>query len=383
MRNYTEITEFILLGPSDNPQLQVVSFIFLLITYMLSITGNLTIITLILWDSHLQISMYIFLRNFSLVEVSFTTVSIPKFLATIIIRDKTTSFNDCKAQVLLLLLFLIFLGIIEFYLLTAMSYNCYIAICKLLHYMTIMNHRFLATVIMRDKKISFNDCMAQLLLLLLLLLIIFIFLGITKFYLLASMSYDRYIAICKLLHYMTIMNHRVCTLLVLASWLTSFLIIFPLLMFFIQLDYCKSNVISRFTCDYFPLLYLSCSDTKFLEILGFSCAVFILLFTLALIILSYTYVFRTILRIPSTTQRTKAFSTSSSHMIVISISYGSCIFMYVIPSAKDRVTLSKGVAVLNISVAPMPNPFIYTLRNQQVKRAFMGMARKTMFFSRK
>ncbi|KAB0372951.1 hypothetical protein FD755_015704 [Muntiacus reevesi] len=304
MRNYTEITEFILLGLSDDPQLQVVIFIFLLITYMLSITGNLTIIILTLLDIHLQ------------------TPILPQ---------------------------------------------------ELLH---------IGSFIHNYKKISFNDCMAQLLLFSV-IIIIFIFLGITKFYLLAAMSYDRYIAICKLLHYMTIMNHRVCTLLVLASWLTSFLIIFPLLMFFIQLDYCKSNVISRFTCDYFPLLHLSCSDTKFLEILGFSCAVFILLFTLALIILSYTYVFRTILRIPSTTQRTKAFSTSSSHMIVISISYGSCIFMYVIPSAKDRVSLSKGVAVLNISVAPMLNPFIYTLRNQQVKRAFMGMARKTMFFSRK
>ena len=98
MRNYTEITEFILLGLSDNPQLRVVSFIFLLITYMLSITGNLAIITLILRDGHLQTPVYFFLRNFSLVEVSFTSVSIPKFLATIIKRDKTISFNDCMAQ---------------------------------------------------------------------------------------------------------------------------------------------------------------------------------------------------------------------------------------------------------------------------------------------
>ena len=310
MRNYTEITEFILLGLSDDPQLQVVSFIFLLITYMLSITGNLTIITLTLLDAHLQTPMYFFLRNFSLLEISFTTVSIPKFLATIITGDKTIPFNDCMAQ-----------------------------------------------------------------------LFFSIFLGVTEFYLLAAMSYDRYIAICKPLHYLTIMNHKVCTLLVLASWLASFLIIFPLVMLFLQLDYCKSNVIDHFSCDYFPLLYLSCSDTKFLEIVGFSCAVFILLFTLALIILSYTYIIRTILRIPSTTQRTKAFSTCSSHMIVISISYDSCIFMYMNPSAKDRVSLSKGVAVLNTSIAPMLNPFIYTLRNQQVKRAFMDTARKTVFFS--
>ncbi|XP_052495582.1 olfactory receptor 6C1-like [Budorcas taxicolor] len=312
MRNYTEIREFILLGLSDDPQVQVVIFVFLLITYMLSITGNLTIIILTLLDAHLQTPMYFFLRSFSILEVSFTTVTIPKFLTTIITGDKTISFNDCMAQ-----------------------------------------------------------------------LFFFFLLGVTEFYLLAATSYDRYIAICKPLHYMTVMNHRVCTLLVLASWLASFLIIFPSLMLFIQLDYCKSNTIDHFTCDYFPLLHLSCSNTKLLEMMGFSSAVFTLMFTLTLIILSYTYIIRTILRIPSTTQRTKAFSTCSSHMIVISISYGSCIFMYMNPSAKDRVSLSKGVAVLNTSVAPMLNPFIYTLRNLQVKRAFMDMARKILPFSRK
>ncbi|NP_001377872.1 olfactory receptor 6C1-like [Equus przewalskii] len=310
MRNQTEITGFVLLGLSDDPKLQVVIFVFLLISYMLNITGNLTIITLTLLDSHLQTPMYFFLRNFSLLEVTFTSVSIPKFLSTIISGDKSISFNNCMVQLFFLIL-----------------------------------------------------------------------LGVTEFYLLAAMSYDRYIAICKPLHYMTIMNRRVCTLLVFASWLASFLIIFPSLMLFIQLDYCKSNVIDHFTCDYFPLLHLSCSDTKLLETMGFSFAVFTLMFTLALIFLSYIYIIRTILRIPSTSQRTKAFSTCSSHMIVISISYGSCIFMYINPSAKDRVSLSKGVAVLNTSVAPMLNPFIYSLRNQQVKRAFVDMARKTALFT--
>ncbi|XP_044612352.1 olfactory receptor 6C1-like [Equus asinus] len=177
---------------------------------------------------------------------------------------------------------------------------------------------------------------------------------------------DRYIAICKPLHYMPIMNRRVCTLLVFSSYLVSFLIIFPALMLLLYL-LCRSNIIDHFTCDYFPLLQLSCSDTKFPDKMGYSCAVFTLMFTLALIILSYIYLIRTILRIPSTSQRTKAFSTCSSHMIVISISYGSCIFMYINPSAKDRVSLSKGIAVLNTSVAPVLNPFIYSLRNQQVK----------------
>ena len=162
---------------------------------------------------------------------------------------------------------------------------------------------------------------------------VFILLGVTEFYLLAAMSYDCYIAICKRLHYMTIMNHRVCTLLVFSSWLVSFLIIFPALMLLLNLDYCRSNIIDHFACDYFPLLQLSCSDANFLKMMGFSCAVFTLMFTLALIILSYTHIIRTVLRIPSTSQRTKAFSTCSSHMIVLSISYGSCIFMYIKPSA--------------------------------------------------
>ena len=232
---------------------------------MLSITGNLTIITLILLDAHLQTPMYFFLRNFSNLEVSFTTLSISKFLATIITGDKTISFNDCIAQLFFLIL-----------------------------------------------------------------------LGVTEFYLLSAVSYDRYIAICNPLHYMTIMNHRVCTLLVFSSWLVSFLIIFPALMLLLNLDYCRSNIIDHFACDYFLLLQLSCSDTNFLAMMGFSCAEFTLIFALALIILSYTYTMRTILRISSTNQRTKAFSTCSSHMIVISISYCSCIFVYIKTSAQDR-----------------------------------------------
>ncbi|XP_048206215.1 olfactory receptor 6C1 [Perognathus longimembris pacificus] len=310
MRNHTGINQFVLLGLSDDPKLQVVIFVFLFITYLLSITGNLTIIILTLLDPHLQTPMYFFLRNFSLVEASFTTVTIPRFLGTILSGDKTISFNDCIAQ-----------------------------------------------------------------------LFFFILLGVTEFYLLAAMSYDRYIAICKPLHYLTIMNQKVCTILVFVSGLVSFLIIFPALMLILQLDYCKSNIIDHFTCDYFPLLQLSCSDTKFLEGMGFSCAIFTLMFTLALIALSYICIIRTILKIPSASQRTKAFSTCSSHMVVISISYGSCIFMYIKPSAAERVSLSKGVAVLNTSVAPMLNPFIYSLRNQQVKQAFMNLARKTLFFT--
>ncbi|XP_062058118.1 olfactory receptor 6C75 [Lepus europaeus] len=308
MRNSTTVTNFILLGLTSDPQWQVVLFVFLLITYVLSVTGNLIIITLTLSDPHLQTPMYFFLRNFSFLEISFTSVCIPRFLVTIVTGDRTISYSGCVAQ-----------------------------------------------------------------------LFFFIFLGVTEFYLLAAMSYDRYVAICKPLHYTTIMSSRVCVLLVFSSWLAGFLIIFPPIIFLLQLDFCASNVIDHFICDSSPMLQLSCTDTRFLELAAFVLAVVTLMVTLTLVILSYTNIIRTILRIPSTSQRKKAFSTCSSHMVVVSLSYGSCIFMYIKPSARERVTLSKGVAVLNTSVAPLLNPFIYTLRNQQVKQAFKSMVHRVIF----
>ncbi|XP_058413456.1 olfactory receptor 6C75 [Diceros bicornis minor] len=312
MRNYTEIREFILVGLTNDPQWQVVLFIFLLVTYMLSVTGNLIIITLTLSDPHLQTPMYFFLRNFSFLEISFTSVCIPRFLVTVVTGNRTISYSGCVAQ-----------------------------------------------------------------------LFFFIFLGVTEFYLLAAMSYDRYVAICKPLHYTTIMSSRVCILLVFSSWLAGFLIIFPPITLLLRLDFCASNIIDHFICDSSPILQLSCTNTHFLELMAFVLAVVTLMVTLTLVILSYTYIIRTILRIPSTSQRKKAFSTCSSHMIVVSLSYGSCIFMYIKPSARERVSLSKGVAVLNTSVAPLLNPFIYTLRNQQVKQAFMTLVQRMVLSSNK
>ncbi|KAM6214263.1 olfactory receptor 6C76 [Rhynchocyon petersi] len=307
MKNRTSVTEFILLGLTDNPELQVVIFFFLFITYILSVAGNLTIIILTLLDSHLKTPMYFFLRNFSFLEISFTSVCNPRFMFSIISGNKFISYNACAVQ-----------------------------------------------------------------------LFFFILLGSTEFFLLASMSYDRYVAICKPLHYTTIMSNKVCYQLVISSWLAGFLVIFPPLIMGLGLDFCDSNAIDHFTCDSAPLLQISCTDTSMLELMSFVLAVFTLLSTLTLVILSYTYILRTILRIPSAQQRKKAFSTCSSHMIVVSISYGSCIFMYVKTSAKEGVTLTKGVAMLNTSVAPMLNPFIYTLRNQQVKQALKDIIKRTL-----
>ncbi|XP_048218765.1 olfactory receptor 6C74 [Perognathus longimembris pacificus] len=310
MKNHTVVTTFILLGLTNDPQLQVVIFFLLFFTYMLSVMGNLTIITLTLLDSHLKTPMYFFLRNFSFLEITFTTVCIPKFLVSMATGDKTISYNDCAAQL----------------------------------FFTIL-------------------------------------LGATEFFLLAAMSYDRYVAICKPLHYMSIMSSRVCNGLVFASWLSGFLIIFPPLLMGLQLDFCAANTVDHFFCDVSPILQLSCTDTDVIELMMLISAILTLLVTLVLVILSYSNILRTILRIPSAQQRKKAFSTCSSHMVVVSISYGSCIFMYVKPSAKEHVSLNKGIALLSTSVAPMLNPFIYTLRNKQVKDALKHMTKRIEVFS--
>ncbi|XP_029810388.1 olfactory receptor 6C74-like [Suricata suricatta] len=312
MENHTQVTVFILTGLTDDPQLKVVLFVFLLLTYLLSVTGNLLIITLTLLDIHLKTPMYFFLRNFSFLEISYTSTCIPKLLVSMATGDKTISYNNCVTQV-----FFAFL------------------------------------------------------------------LGASEFYLLAAMSYDRYVAICKPLHYMTIMNSKICILLVCCCWLAGFLVIFPPLLLGINLDFCASNIVDHFYCDTTPLLQISCSDTQLLETMGFICAAVTLVVTLLMVIISYSFIALTILKIPSTSQRKKAFSTCSSHMVVISLSYGSCIFMYVKPSVKQRISFSKGIAVLNTSIAPLLNPFIYTLRNQQVKKAFMNMIHRVVSFSRK
>ncbi|XP_047598047.1 olfactory receptor 6C74-like [Lutra lutra] len=312
MGNHTQAIVFILAGLTDDPQLKVVLFVFLLLTYLLSITGNLTIITLTLVDIHLKTPMYFFLRNFSFLEISYTTTCIPKLLVTMATGDKTISFNCCATQV-----FFAFL------------------------------------------------------------------LGASEFYLLAAMSYDRYVAICKPLHYTTIMNSKVCIQLLFCCWLAGFFTIFVPLLLGVNLDFCASKIIDHFYCDTTPLMQISCSDTQLIETVGFISASMTLVVTLVMVIISYTFIVLTILKFPSTNQKKKAFSTCSSHMIVISLSYGSCIFMYVKPSVKQRVSFSKGIAVLNTSVAPLLNPFIYTLRNQQVKKAFLNMIHKIVSFSSK
>ncbi|XP_073070300.1 olfactory receptor 6C2-like [Manis javanica] len=310
MRNHTSVTSFILLELTDDLQLQILIFIFLLITYLLSVTGNLSIIILTIVDSHLKTAMYFFLQNFSL-EISLTSACIPRFLYSISTGDRTITYNACICQLFFTYVF-----------------------------------------------------------------------GITEFFLLATMSFDRYVAICKPLHYMTIMSYRVCKRLVFCCWMTSLLIILPPLSLGLDLEFCASNVIDHFACDANPMLKISCSDTWLIEQMVIVGAVMTFLMTLVCVVLSYMYIIRTILRLPSAQQRTRAFSTCSSHIIVVSITYSSCIFVYIKPSAKDEMAINKGVSILTTSISPMLNPFIYTLRNKQVKQAFNDLVKRFKLLSK-
>ena len=181
--------------------------------------------------------MYYFLQNFSFLEISFTSACIPRFLYSISTGDRSITYNACVAQLFFTYVF-----------------------------------------------------------------------GMTEFFLLATMSYDRYVAICKPLHCMTIMNHRFCKMLTFCCWMTTFLIIFPPFCLGLNLEFCDS-VIDHFFCDVNPLLKISCSDLWFIEEMTLVGSVLIYIMILICVVLSYMFIIRTVLRFPSAQQRTKAFST--------------------------------------------------------------------------
>lgn len=224
MRNGT-ITTFILLGLTDDPELQVLIFIFLFLTYTLSVTGNLTIIILTFVDSHLKTPMYFFLKNFSFLDISFISAIIPRYLYSIATGDNVITYNACVIQEL------------------------------------------------------FTDLC-----------------GVSEFFMLASMSYDDYVVISKPLYYVNLMSNRACRTLVICSWMAGLCIIIPPLSLGLNLKFCDSNIIDHFGCDAFPLVKISCSDTWFTEWTVTICAALTLNMTLRCVVLSYTYIIKTIFR---------------------------------------------------------------------------------------
>ncbi|XP_074153488.1 olfactory receptor 6X1 [Sminthopsis crassicaudata] len=195
------------------------------------------------------------------------------------------------------------------------------------------------------------------------------FLGTTEFLILTAMSFDRYLAICKPLHYSTLMTSSLCLQLALSSWMIGFTIVFCQTILLFQLPFCGNNIINHFYCDIGPILKMACADTSLLEFLGLLATILIIPGSLVFTVISYICIVSTILKIPSATGRQKAFSTCASHLTVVSLLYGAVLFMYLRPTTHSSFKLNKVVSVLNTILTPLLNPFIYTIRNKEVKGA--------------
>ncbi|XP_016072951.1 PREDICTED: olfactory receptor 6T1 [Miniopterus natalensis] len=219
-----------------------------------------------------------------------------------------------------------------------------------------------------DGSISFASCITQ--------SYLYFLLGTTDFFLLAVMSLDRYLAICRPLHYEVLMSGRVCFQLVLASWIAGFLWVLCPTILMASLPFCGPNGIDHFFCDSWPLLRLSCGDTHLLELVAFVLSTSVLLGSLAVTSVSYACILATVLRSHTATERKKVFSTCASHLTVVVIVYGSSISLYIRMSEAQSMLLNKGASVLSCIVTPLLNPFIFSLRNDKVKQALRDALRR-------
>nr|WJJ08931.1 olfactory receptor 13K1 [Sus scrofa] len=215
--------------------------------------------------------------------------------------------------------------------------------------------------------ISYTGCYAQ--------MTIALSLGMTECLLLAVMAYDRFIAISNPLRYSIIMNHQVCVQLAVVTWASAFLLaIIPIIA--IPARFCGHNIINHFTCEVQALLKLICSDTPVRLILGLVISIFTLPLPFTFILISYFCIVVAVLRIRSAEARLKAFSTCGSHLTVVTIFYGTAIYMYLKPQSREYQDQGKVVSAFYGVVTPMLNPVIYTLRNKDVKEALRKRIRK-------
>ncbi|EHB16301.1 Olfactory receptor 11L1 [Heterocephalus glaber] len=244
----------------------------------------------------------------------------------------------------------------------------YLSLLEILYTSTIMPW-LLDNLSSRGHTISFSACMVQ--------LYFFVFFGATECFLLATMAYDRYLAICSPLHYSSLMSADTCTRLVALCWLAGVGTGFLPSLTICRLDFCGPNQINHFFCDLPPLMQLACSSIHSTELLIFILSIAVLCVCFFLTLLSYVSIVSSILRIPSAAGRTKAFSTCGSHLAVVTIYYGTMISMYVRPNVHLSPEANKVISVFYTVVTPLLNPVIYSLRNRDFKRAMRAaMERK-------
>ncbi|KAM9330768.1 olfactory receptor 5P56-like [Gastrophryne carolinensis] len=297
--------EFILLGFPLSIKFKIILFVLTLSSYSTILLANMVIIATVRMNPQLHIPMYIFLSHFSLMEIGYTAVVIPKMLQGLLFDTITISIHECLAQ----FYFIFFSGSVE---------NV----------------------------------------------------------LLAIMGYDRYLAICNPLRYSSIMTNQVRNWLALASWITGCLVPLMPTVWVSRLVFCRARKIDHFFCDFGPLVKLSCSDTSMAVGTFFGLACILIISCCLVIVISYTLIILTVLKIQSTKGRKKAFSTCASHFTVVSIFYGTIIFMYVRPSTEFSSYMDKTISVFYSVVTPLLNPIIYTLRNTSIKLSMQNIVKK-------
>ena len=228
-------------------------------------------------------------------------------------------------------------------------------------YSTVFTLKMLINIISKKKIISYMGCMTQ--------LYFFTFFGISECYVLTSMAYDRYVAICNPLLYKIVMSPKVCSSFMLGSYLMAFLDAMILIGGMLRLNFCDANTINHYLCDIHPLLQLSCASTHIIELEVFIVGGINIIVPSVTIFVSYGFILSSILHIKSTEGRSKAFSTCSSHIIAISLFFGSCAFMYLKPSSAGSLDEQKVSSLFYTNVVAMMNLLIYSLRNKDVKTA--------------
>ncbi|XP_006116999.2 olfactory receptor 5AS1-like [Pelodiscus sinensis] len=240
-----------------------------------------------------------------------------------------------------------------------------------LSYSSAIAPKMLVNLLAQRKTISLAGCATQ--------MYLFAAFADAECLILAAMAYDRYVAICNPLLYMTIMSRRLCISLIASAYISGSVssLVHTVLTF--RLSFCGSNVINHFFCDMPPLLALSCSNVHLNEILLFALCGFIQTSTFVVILVSYAYVLTTILRIHSTGGRHKAFNTCTSHLTAVTLFYGALLFMYLRPRSSYSLDADKVVSVFYTVVFPMLNPLIYSLRNKEVKDALKRTLTRKMF----
>ncbi|XP_029440332.1 olfactory receptor 1020-like [Rhinatrema bivittatum] len=309
MENQTFVKDFLLLGFSNLPEMQLALFCMFLVLYISTLTGNVLIITLTRVDSQLDMPMYFFLSCLSFLEICYTSVTVPKMLINFLAKTNAISFPACATQ----LYFFISLGSIE---------------CTLL----------------------------------------------------AVMAYDRYVAVCNPLCYPIVMNKAVCLRLVAGSWLSGFLNSAVHTSMTFHLPFCSSNQIQQFFCDIPPLLKLACTDTRTNNVVLFIVGGAYGLGSFLLTLISYIKIILTVLKIHTSASRRKTFSTCTSHLIVVSLFFGTSFFMYLQSTSKHSLAWESLVPVFYAIVTPILNPIIYSLRNKEVKAALQKLIHRKMTF---